>query len=159
MSLYGGIKFAIGKPDEAKEAGDTGEGSSAQGSTSTTTQNKDTTQAPKPTVSVGKGSAALKFAPRIRQPKPAQPPRSGATTIYAAEPVFVDTRHPATGPSSASTLTSQKVANEEVVLGNDGRPLARAPAMTIAAAQRARPGDDERKKKKKKKRVGRYRDL
>lgn len=46
-----------------------------------------------------------------------------------------------------------------MIIGNDGRPLARAPAMTIAAAQKGRVGDDERKKKKKKKRVSRTVDL
>lgn len=153
MSLYGGIKFAIGKPGDEVQEGQAGEGSTTQGSNLSSTQNKETTQAPKP--AVGKGSAALKFAPRIRQSKPAQPKRSGPTTIYAAEPVFIDTQHPSAGPLSASTSAAQKnVETNEVVIGNDGRPLARAPAMTIAAAQKGKAGDDERKKKKKKKRVG-----
>jgi len=164
MSLYGGIKFSIGddKGSSGSKAGNPeakplqvlGGGVSnastkksyndypdeplpAGGAKPST---KDPAQAPKP----GKTSAALKFAPRIRQPKPV----AGPSTTYAAEPVFIDTLQP-----TASSSTSQ-TKNQEVVFGNDGKALARAPAMTLNAGKRERGKEDsERRKQKKKQRV------
>jgi hypothetical protein len=106
------------------------------------TSGKGPAQPPKP----GKTSAALKFAPRIRQPKPV----AGPSTMYAAEPVFIDTLQP--GPTASSSTSQAK--NQEVVFGNDGKALAKAPAMTLNAGKRERGKEDsERRKQKKKQRV------
>ena len=164
MSLYGGIKFSIG--DDQKPLVDAGGNAEAKplqvlggGVSKDSTKksyndhpdehppaggsklsSKGPAQAPKP----GKTSAALKFAPRIRQPKPV----AGPSTTYAAEPVFIDTLQP-----TASSSTSQ-TKNQEVVFGNDGKALAKAPAMTLNAGKRERGKEDsERRKQKKKQRV------
>jgi len=166
MSLYGGIKFSIG--DDKGSSGNKGGNSEAKplqvlgGGTSKDsaaksyndrpdepppagggrTSSKGSAQPPKP----GKTSAALKFAPRIRQPKPA----AGPSTMYAAEPVFIDTLQP--GPTASSSTSQAK--SQEVVFGNDGNALAKAPAMTLNAGKRERGKEDsERRKQKKKQRV------
>jgi hypothetical protein len=164
MSLYGGIKFSIGDDNgssentsgnsEAKPLQVLGGGTSkdsieksyndhpdeppqAGGAKSST---KGPAQPPRP----GKTSAALKFAPRIRQPKPV----AGPSTMYAAEPVFIDTLQP-----TASSSTSQ-AKDQEIVFGNDGKALAKAPAMTLNARKRERGKEDsERRKQKKKQRA------
>ena len=166
MSLYGGIKFSIGddKGSSENKAGNSGEkplqilgGGTSKDPTEkgyndhpdeplsaggANTSSKGTAQPPKP----GKTSAALKFAPRIRQPKPV----AGPSTMYAAEPVFIDTLRP---EPTASSSTSQ-AKNQEIVFGNDGKALARAPAMTLNAGKRERGKEDsERRKQKKKQRV------
>lgn len=106
------------------------------------TSGKGPAQASKPE----KTSAALKFAPRIRQPKPV----AGPSTMYAAEPVFIDTLQP--GPTASSSISQAK--NQEVIFGNDGKALAKAPAMTLNAGKRERGKEDsERRKQKKKQRV------
>lgn len=174
MSLYGGIKFSLAKPgqtaDAETEQPDKGEcldddrdiesklistgNVEPPASSSTTPGPSKQPQVLKPG---GKSSAALKFAPRIRQTKPAsgRPPASVSATTYSAEPVFIDTQQPAERTSTPVAQAPAQNEKEEVVLGADGQPLAKAPAMTLAAAKRARGGDEERKKKKKKKRVSR----
>jgi hypothetical protein len=70
--------------------------------------------------------------------------------MYAAEPVFIDTLQP--GPPASSSTSQAK--NQEVVFGNDGKALAKAPAMTLNAGKRERGKEDsERRKQKKKQRV------
>jgi hypothetical protein len=70
--------------------------------------------------------------------------------MYAAEPVFIDTLQP--GPTASSSTSQTK--NQEVVFGNDGKALAKAPAMTLNSGKRERGKEDsERRKQKKKQRV------
>ena len=119
------------------------------------TQADDTKSQGKPPAKpnpAAKASAALKFAPRIRQPKSS----IGPSTTYTAEPVFIDTLRPEP-PSTASSSSSVKEKKHEVVFGKDGEALAKAPAMTLNAGggKRERGKEEEqRRKQKKKQRVG-----
>lgn len=120
----------------------------------------------------GEWSAALKFAPRAKKPAaPASASRAPAWKSSSSASTSVNSTYTAaqvimkppelTGASGTSTP-----AAEEVILGTDGKPLAKAPSMTLrtntgyrkgakyARGGAARPetlGDSEGKKRKKKK--------
>jgi splicing factor 45 len=160
MSLYGGIKFNIGdgqqlekpssgssSPKQSTETGSHQDGAGDPAQSAFTGSESKVRPSAQPSKPATKPSAALKFAPRIRQPRPA----AGPSTTYSAEPVFVDTLRPEP-PTSAST-SSAKGKSHEVVFGNDGKALAKAPAMTLVAGggKRERGKEEEQRRKLKKK--------
>jgi hypothetical protein len=141
----------------------------------------------------GEWSASLKFAPRVNKPKPplsssSRAPASGGFGASAhsgtSTPTSAISQSTSPGPGgpgsggfgavierSADIVRSAEpklVRTEEVMLGPDGKPLARAPAMTLARdkamrsvgagagsgsgpMKRDRDGRGENKRKKKKK--------
>jgi len=115
----------------------------------------------------GEYSAALKFAPRIKQAKaPASSrPIASSSTTYSAPPVLIEAKP--TAIRSAELVLNVIQKEDEVLLGPDGKSLPRAPAMTLAAAgqkewkagdangaqKRDRYGAGDGSKKKKKKKV------
>lgn len=166
MSLYGGIKFAapetVSVPVEAPTKQKEKEPSGKSAPVFLTGHVADrpagpssiTTSAPKPANKVAAGySAALKFAPRIKQPKPAQPSRPIGNYTSAS----VVERQPDIRPIGAGSVSaaSTNISGDDLVLGADGRPLARAPAMTLGAEGKGkgikRDREEEKKRKKKKK--------
>ncbi|ORY34087.1 hypothetical protein BCR39DRAFT_235924 [Naematelia encephala] len=164
MSLYSGIKFTAAElaAEAALNASEAAKKTAAASATAPTTSSSSSSPSGinKPAVPAkasAEWSASLKFAPRLNKPKPtttARPP----TTSYSAEPtVAVGIVKP--------LETTNKTKEDEIVLGVDGKPLAKAPAMTLAAAgqkewsarekegwgaKRDRGAADVRKKKKKK---------
>jgi len=96
-----------------------------------------------------KSAAVLSFAPRINKAKSTPKPSFSATT-YSAAPVIV----PAAGVRTAEPVPSVQSQKEDVILDNEGKPLARAPAMTLsankAAAWKNSNADGSKKRKKKK---------
>ncbi|RXK35392.1 hypothetical protein M231_07336 [Tremella mesenterica] len=160
MSLYGGIKFGLDNgsssvsptsadpapppppPSEVAPPGPPPKGTTPPAAAATSF----TAQAAKMPKSTGpEFSASLKFAPRIAKTKTMIPRPTGPTTVYAALPVVRDSP-----PVS--------MIKEEVAFGTDGKPLERAPAMTLKMkptkaelGKRGRDGDGSKKKKKKKK--------
>ena len=148
MSLYGGIKFtdaakAIAgdapSPLVAKEEASAGPPGSKQVASETDSAGPSTGPPsiphPKPVVQ----SDVLKFAPRINKAKPMNKPVGTSIPVYSAPPSISSP-----GPSSSrpESVPSKGAEEEQVVLGPDGRPLAKAPAMTL------KPNDRKRKKKK-----------
>jgi splicing factor 45 len=127
---------------------------------------------PLPTTAVkaasnGEWSAALKFAPRIPKSRPIPTPRPVvSTTTFAAAPVIIQAKAEIVKPAE---VYREEVV-EQIVLGLDGKPLARAPAMTLIGGkwkgkgkgkgkkvvQRDHGGAGDVQKKKKKKKVGVY---
>ncbi|EIW70706.1 hypothetical protein TREMEDRAFT_68179 [Tremella mesenterica DSM 1558] len=178
MSLYGGIKFGLDNgsssvsptsadpappPPPPSEVAPPGEsvndinvrmliftGPPPKGTTppAAAAASSSAVQAAKMPKSTGpEFSASLKFAPRIAKTKTMIPRPTGPTTVYAALPVVRD--------SPPVSMTK-----EEVAFGTDGKPLERAPAMTLKMkptraelGKRGRDGDGSKKKKKKKKRL------
>lgn len=183
MSLYSGIKFAVGDAPTQGESSSNASSQLPSGSqagelaSACTSKSRFAGCPPRSALtskagpSSAKGtsttagskadpgwSAALKFAPRLNKPKPAVAAvRSGTitpTTVYSAEPtVVVKSATPA-----ATDVRSEGGPKDEVMLGTDGKPLAKAPAMTLgarnsgsgSAIKRERGRDDGKKKKKKK---------
>ena len=172
MSLYGGIKFSaaelevqraesVRKEEEAKKNAPKGKPSSPvitssqvltkpSASTSKLPSLGSTSKAP---IKLPPGqSAALNFAPRIRQTKPPAPPRPIGN--YTAAPV-IEKQPDLVRPSSAAQPS--KWGEDEDVLGQDGKVLARAPAMTLGpgAGEKGkgmkRDREEEKKRKKKNK--------
>jgi len=173
MSLYSGIKFSSGQIDPALSlTGDPSSSSSSRNpqdpgtaaSTAPSSSNGESSKLPlvKP---AGEWSAALKFAPRIPKSKPtAAPPRPAgfAATTYSAAPTVIEAK-----ADLIRSAEPQLKVDDEVVLGPDGKPLARAPAMTLGVGDkrglktgkkgakrdwdRERGSGEGRKKKKKKK--------
>ena len=137
----------------------------------------------------GEWSAALKFAPRIPKPKAAPTGRPTALTTLPLDAASAQngsgiasgsgSAGEATPPISSISIAKvyqpdivrsaepqlfgvNKQDKNEIVLGADGRPLARAPAMLLTSGKGKgkRKGKDgaqpaEGKKRKKKKKVGR----
>ncbi|KAI9639480.1 uncharacterized protein MKK02DRAFT_39779 [Dioszegia hungarica] len=162
MSLYGGIKFTTAELEAAALKDAQAEKPKASAGLSVSN--------PKPLVKAAKPSAAiLAFAPRVKQAKPSQPTRPLGN--YTAAPVIEKkpdlVRSTSSGEASPAAYGGIEVSSkskaeiEEVVaLGQDGRPLARAPAMTLGIAggegkdrgmKRDREEEKRRKKKNKKK--------
>lgn len=103
-------------------------------------------------------SAALNFAPRINKPKPTAPKPVSTFTSYTSTPV--EKTAPPTGIAgivrSAEPVLINQIEKKEnqVILGKDGKPLAKAPAMLIGSKKVAgwkNQSDDAAKKRKKKK--------
>ncbi|KAK4684536.1 splicing factor 45, partial [Tremellales sp. Uapishka_1] len=119
------------------------------------------TEAPRdadtPAKTIGERPAALEFAPRLKKPKPASArPASLQSSSIASSSTISATPHMDIVRAASPKL--HKV--DEVILDSDGRPLAKAPAMTLAAAgqrewsdraQGAKRGKAEGDRKKKKK--------
>ncbi len=176
MSLYSGIKFGNGQSDPTVATSAT-----PSSSISTRVDEPSTSASPsaspaniessKPALAkpAGEWSTALKFAPRIPKAKPiTAPPRPAgfSTTTYSAVPTVIEAK-----ADIVRSAEPQLKVEDEVVLGPDGKPLARAPAMTLGAGGEKRGpakgkkgakrewargrGPGEGAKKKKKKKVGR----
>lgn len=177
MSLYGGIKFtkaeqAVEDARVAQNAADARADAEASTSSAGVARSikasrpraeaflddppsGSTSPAPSPAPerlkSAEKASAVLSFAPRIPKPKTAVPKPAFRATTYSAAPVL-------NVPSSASSDKSQSATRAsvtlgEVMYGDDGKALARAPAMTLSAKpaggwSNAADGSKKRKKKK-----------
>ncbi|KAK8864315.1 hypothetical protein IAR55_001562 [Kwoniella newhampshirensis] len=171
MSLYGGIKFSAAEIQAQADAEAASDRATASTSDSKSGSTSTSTSAPK--VAAGY-SAALKFAPRIPKPKPTYRPAGFApisSTSSAPAPASTSYIPPTINDGLTNVESSGvridivrtaepvlKSQEEEVVLGPDGLPLAKAPAMTLAAGgqkgkfgKRDRVGGDGQKKKKKKK--------
>ncbi|WWD17386.1 hypothetical protein CI109_101827 [Kwoniella shandongensis] len=170
MSLYSGIKFSASELQaqaDAKTASDRNQAStstsiSTSSSTSETKPSSSGPSASAPKAAAGY-SAALKFAPRIPKPKP--------TTSNARPAGFVPAPLTSIGNGLASASSSVDIVRsaepilnvqqeKEIQFGPDGLPLAKAPAMTLAAGQKGKfgkrdrgAGDGQKKKKKKKKKI------
>ena len=178
MSLYGGIKFTKAEQaaEDARLAQDAAD-AQAEAATSTSTvtaaaartakANRPRAEAflddppssgsaspapaPERLKTAEKASVVLSFAPRIPKPKAAVPKPAFRATTYSAAPVLSNS-------SAASSERSQDVTraistNDEVLYGDDGKALARAPAMTLAVKPASgwnNAGDGTKKRKKKK---------
>ena len=169
MSLYGGIKFT--KAEQAADAR-----AEAEASTSTATGARSVkanrpraeaflddppsrssspapaaAPAPEKLKTAEKASAVLSFAPRIPKPKAAVPKPAFRATTYSAAPVLnVPPAASFDKPPGGAKATSSA---DEVIYGDDGKALARAPAMTLAekpAGGWNNAGDGTKKRKKKK---------
>ncbi|TYJ55959.1 hypothetical protein B9479_003344 [Cryptococcus floricola] len=156
MSLYGGIKFTAPTAPQ-QQAEEQPSASSTPASTSATSDEPAKTTAPAQhakTNSAVETSTALKFAPRInkKSSRPALPasapvviPHIGISSkpdiVRAAEPVL-------TRSESSGKVNNDK--EDEVVLGQDGVPLAQAPSMTLDPKGRTQAGGGDRKRKNKK---------
>lgn len=102
-------------------------------------------------------AAVLAFAPRIKQPKPSGSSRpignyTSATLIEKKPDLIGRTEDHIRGVGIKSSGKNE----DEIALGQDGRPLARAPAMTLAAGSAGGAGkgikrDREEEKRRKKK--------
>ncbi|WVQ72427.1 hypothetical protein IAR50_001979 [Cryptococcus sp. DSM 104548] len=156
MSLYGGIKFAAPTAPQ-QQAEEQPSSSSTPASTSVTSDDPPATAAPaqlskaKPVVET---STALKFAPRIKT----KPSRSALPTLtpvviphvgVSSKPDIVRTAEPVL---TATTTSGQPncVKDDEIVLGEDGNPLAQAPSMTLDPKSRNEVGGRDKKRKNKK---------
>ncbi|WVQ80643.1 hypothetical protein IAT38_002748 [Cryptococcus sp. DSM 104549] len=183
MSLYGGIKFSATPSDT--DPADPKSATGAPSSTSSASAPGASSNGGNPPHKLAKapvgGSSALKFAPRINK-KPAQARPAGTFgaagagqlgeargIVRSAEPVLHSTSAAAPSHVTATVHSSAAVGTappgggeDEVILGPDGMPLAKAPAMTLAKGKgkggsgwkRDRNlGDGQKRRRKKKKRV------
>ena len=140
MSLYAGIKFnkSQAENDVSTSTDLTPITAPAQTLQQTTASASPAVSSPTPESSrpnivkpAGEWSAALKFAPRIPKPKPTTPARPAgfSATTYSAAPTVIEAK-----ADIIRTADPQLKVEDDVVLGPDGKPLAKAPAMTLVAA-------------------------
>ncbi|WWC89415.1 uncharacterized protein L201_004339 [Kwoniella dendrophila CBS 6074] len=179
MSLYGGIKFASNAaPEEEDEVSVSPQASSSK-STSSQAENGsaskfastslETKKVPAPQKSGGEWSAALKFAPRVKQSKPTNNNSSSRPIGFSTITSTTSSTNPSSSHSpiqqnSESGITPKSdiirsaeptistnnggvgvglgtgPIEDEVQFGPDGLPLAKAPAMTLAPKSGAGTG-------------------
>jgi splicing factor 45 len=174
MSLFSGIKFTSEKAKALAAA----PGSSASSAPATTRESSSLDRSPVPSYTIqaisltnvatsipaaptviskpvqppkatAEWSPALKFAPRLNKPKAARP-AAGPSTIYSAAPTVVVKHATVEKPTQAVQAVDER---DEDILGPDGKPLARAPAMTLGTSAKRDRGRTDGKKKKGKKKV------
>ncbi|OCF36771.1 hypothetical protein I316_01367 [Kwoniella heveanensis BCC8398] len=151
-----------GKPGPAKS---TGEWSAALKFAPRVNKPKPTAASTSSTNNNGASTSASGFRPAgfapvsstssSLSPGPGPSPGPSADIVRSAEPIL-KTVNVSTPGATKSTTT----AEDEVQFGPDGLPLARAPAMTLNAAnkgsvagKRGKAGDGQKKKKKKKRKI------
>ena len=149
MSLYAGIKFDKSQPDHALSTSAdltpiTAHSPTNHQITSSAAPSSSVTDSSRPNIvkPAGEWSAALKFAPRIPKSKPATAPRPAgfSATTYSAAPTVIEAK-----ADIVRSSEPQLKVEDEIVLGRDGKPLAKAPAMTLAAAGAKRaPGNGKK---------------
>lgn len=172
MSLYGGIKFTKAEQavEDARVASESASSAANAVASSSTTTSASAAKANRPRAeafldgppsrsaspapgpeklkAVEKLSAVLSFAPRIPKSKPAAPKPAFRATTYSAAPVLIS--QSTSVPDKPASLPSTA---DEVLYDDDGKALARAPAMTLAAKAAVHTGDAAKKRKKKKARL------